>query len=110
MSENTTEKEIEKIEDNKTEEVSGGSTGFFKPLRLRKKYCDMCRNEIDGVKRQPMPIINNGSGVKDMCNECYLKQKETLGEAGASIRWLGINPNAKSSETTIHYDSNKTKK
>lgn len=95
---------LEEVQDEEAEKVAGGYRRLFSKTPWLKTYCDYCNKLIDGESRLLVPIIEKG---KHMCNECFEKQKQTLGETNASIKWLGIDPSVKRSEQTFNINSSK---
>jgi len=84
---NNENKNMASLENSQTEQVSGGRKSLFKTPKIFKKYCDYCREEIDGQVRFEIPIeVPN----KMMCNQCFEKQKSALGTDVANEKWLGI--------------------
>ncbi len=83
---------VEKISEEQSESVSGGRKGLFPKIEIWKTYCDFCGERIDSKTRFGVPVLNN---EKIMCNECYKKQSDLLGQDIAAQKWLGQKPTPK---------------
>lgn len=80
--------DAKKISEEQSESVSGGRKGLFPKIKLWKTWCDFCGERIDSKTRFGVPVLND---EKIMCNECYKKQSDLLGQDNAAQKWLGIN-------------------
>lgn len=97
-------KNIESLNNDQISGVSGGGKGLFKTPEILKTYCDYCKERIDGKSRYMIPVIKEKG---TMCNECFEKQKASLGIDAANRAWLGIVPEQNQKGNKLDLPSNK---